>query len=186
MQLKPLKLKGSYEISLRPIGDERGFFMRTFDKGMFEEWGINREWLQENHAMSKQKHTLRGLHFQLPPHAETKLLRCTKGAVLDVFVDLREGSETFGQWDSVRLSAEEKNMVLVPRGFAHGYMTLEEDSEVTYKVDSTYHPESERAIRWNDPELNIDWGTDNPVLSEKDKNAPSLQEFLKENNAIKI
>lgn len=186
MQVKPLKLEGSYEILLRPIGDERGFFMRTFDKKTFEEHDINRDWLQENHAMSKHKHTLRGLHFQLPPYAETKLLRCTKGAVLDVFVDLREGSETFGQWDSVRLSAEEKNMVLVPRGFAHGYITLEENSEVTYKVDSVYHPDSERAIRWNDPELGIDWGTDNPVLSEKDKNAPGLQEFLEKNNAIKI
>ncbi len=186
MQIKPLKLKGTFEFKLKPIGDDRGFFMRTFDKKIFEEHGINRDWVQENHAKSKQKYTLRGLHFQLPPNAETKLLRCTSGAVLDVFVDLREGSETFGQWDSVKLSAEEKNMVLVPRGFAHGYMTLEENSEVTYKVDSVYAPESERAIRWNDPELNIDWGTDSPILSEKDKNAPGLQEFLKENNAIKI
>lgn len=186
MQINPLKLKGSYEIKLKPIGDERGFFMRTFDKRIFEEHGFNMEWLQENHAKSNKKYTLRGLHFQLPPYAETKLLRCTKGAVLDVFVDLREGSETFGQWDSVRLSAEEKNMVLVPRGFAHGYLTLEENSEVTYKVDNVYHPESERSIRWNDPEIGINWGTDQPVLSEKDKNAPSLQEFLEENNAIKI
>ena len=186
MQIKPLKLNGSFEIKLKPIGDERGFFMRTYDKSIFEEHGIRHEWLQENHAKSKQQHTLRGLHFQLPPHAETKLLRCTKGAVLDVFVDLREGSETFGRWDSVRLSAEEKNMVLVPRGFAHGYITLEEDCELTYKVDAGYAPESERAIRWNDPELNIDWGTKTPLLSEKDKNAPGLQEFLEKNNAIKI
>ncbi len=186
MQVKPLKLKGSYEIKLKPIGDDRGFFMRTYDKATFKEAGIEHEWKQENHAASKHKHTLRGLHFQLPPYAETKILRCTRGAVLDVFVDLREGSETFGQWDSVRLSAEEKNMVVVPKGFAHGYLTLEDNSEVTYKVDNVYHPESERAIRWNDPEIGIDWGIKEPILSDKDKNAPSLQEFLEENNAVKI
>ena len=186
MQIKPLKMKGAFEIKLKPFGDERGFFMRTFDKETFKEWGLDREWVQENHAASKNKHTLRGLHFQLPPYAETKILRCTRGAVLDVFVDLRDGSETFGQWDSVKLSAEEKNMVVVPQGFAHGYMTLEDNSEVTYKVDNVYHPASERAIRWNDPEIGIEWGVKEPILSEKDQNAPSLQEFLEENNAIKV
>lgn len=186
MQINPLKLKGTYEIRLKPIGDERGFFMRTYDKKIFEEMGIDREWLQENHALSREKYTLRGLHFQMPPYAETKLLRCTKGAVLDVFVDLREDSETFGQWDSIRLSEEEKNMVLVPRGFAHGYLTLDDDCEVSYKVDNVYHPASERAINWNDSDLNIDWGIDDPVLSDKDKNAASLEDFLEKNNAIQL
>ena len=186
MQINPLKLKGSYEIKLRPFTDERGFFMRTYDKAIFAEQGLDFDWLQENHAMSREKYTLRGLHFQLPPYAETKLLRCTRGAVLDVFVDLREGSPTFGEWDSVRLSAEEKNMVLVPKGFAHGYLTLDDKSEVAYKVDSPYHPDSERAIRWSDPELKINWGIDMPLLSEKDRNAPLLQDFLKEHKALKL
>lgn len=182
MQVKKRKLPGTLEIQLKPFRDDRGFFMRTFDRQTFEEHGIQRDWVQENHALSVRKGTLRGLHLQLPPYAETKLVRCLQGAVLDVFVDLRADSPTFGQWDSVELSAEAKNMVYIPREFAHGYLSLTDDAEISYKVDSIYQPDYERAIRWNDPALAIDWGIDHPIVSDKDQRAPSLEEFLKKHH----
>ena len=151
MQFKERKLKGTYEISLSPHGDSRGFFMRTFDDKLFQEQGLERNWVQENHSRSGSKGIIRGLHFQLPPYSETKMVRCILGKVLDVFVDLRKDSETFGEWDSIELTEENQKMIFIPRGFAHGFCTLTTESAVVYKVDNYYHPSSEsRALSWND------------------------------------
>jgi len=181
LKIKERKLKGVFEISLEPHIDGRGFFMRTFDQKLFREAGLKQEWVQENHARSDKKNIIRGLHFQLPPHSETKMVRCVSGEILDVFVDLRKNSGTFGQWDSIELSAENKRMILIPRGFAHGYRTLTDVSEVLYKVDNYYNPNSECGIMWDDDDLNIDWkiGEDeNYYLSEKDKFNISFKEFV--------
>lgn len=186
MQIKELKIPGSFLIQCEPKTDERGFFMRVYDQELFENHGIHREWLQENHAKTLRNNTLRGLHLQMPPHAESKLVRCLNGTILDVFVDVREGSPTFGQWEAIKLSAEEKNMVFVPEGCAHGYMSLEEEVEVSYKVDATYHPECEQAIYWNDPDLAIDWGVKYPLVSEKDQHASSFKEFVTSTQPLRV
>lgn len=178
MEIIEKTLKGAFEIRLKPIKDKRGFFMRAFDDKLFEKAGINNKWVQENHSRSEQKGVIRGLHFQLLPFAETKLLRCIRGKIWDVFVDLREGSSTFGQWDAVELSEENKKMVLIPRGFAHGFCTLTDISEVVYKVDNYYSPEHECGLLWNDPDLNINWPVDKPILSEKDTKNVTLREFI--------
>jgi len=178
MEIEERKIKGTFEITLKPILDDRGFFMRTFDDSIFKEKGLERQWVQENHSRSEEKGIIRGLHFQLPPFTETKLIRCIKGAVLDVFVDLREKSETFGQWDSIVLSEENKKMMFLPRGFAHGFCTLTEISEVLYKVDNFYSPNSECGLLWNDKNIAIQWPTNSPILSEKDKKNMTLQEFI--------
>lgn len=177
MEIIPLKLKGSFEINLEPRGDERGYFMRTYDREIFRANGLQTEWMQENQSLSTQLHTIRGLHFLLPPHTETKLVRAVQGAVLDVFVDLRRASETFGQWDSIVLSEENHRAVYIPKGFAHGFCTLTERAVVQYKVDSQYVGEVDAGIRWNDPAIGIRWDAPNPILSERDKNLPLLAEF---------
>ena len=179
MEFKERKLKGVFEISLAPHIDNRGFFMRTFDDIILEEKGLGRNWVQENHSRSEEKGIVRGLHFQLPPYSETKMVRCINGSVLDVFVDLRKDSETFGQWDSIELSAENKKMILIPRGFAHGFCTLTEISEVVYKVDNYYSNENERGLLWNDMEIGIKWPTDSPVLSTKDEKNMTFEQFQK-------
>lgn len=184
MEIKERSLKGVFEITLSPRKDSRGFFMRTFDQDIFTKAGINRTWVQENHARSEKIGTVRGLHFQLPPHSETKLVRSVCGAVLDVFVDLRRNSKTFGQWDSIELSAENCKMVFIPRGFAHGYCTLTETSEVLYKVDNFYHPESECGLRWDDADIGISWPVRHPVLSEKDMRNMGLSEFVEKYHFI--
>ncbi len=186
MEIKERKLKGVYEITLKPIGDERGFFMRIFDESIFKEKGLERKWVQENHSKSGAKGIIRGLHFQLPPFSETKMVRCINGTVLDVFVDLRKGSETFGKWDSIELSAENKKMIFIPRGFAHGFCTLTDISEVVYKVDNFYSNKNERGLLWNDMDINIDWPIQHPVLSEKDKNNLTLEEFVNQYKSIEI
>jgi dTDP-4-dehydrorhamnose 3,5-epimerase len=186
MQITPRKLKNSFEITLSPKVDSRGFFMRTYDQDEFEKFGINNTWVQENHSRSEQKGIIRGLHFQFPPFAETKLVRCIYGAVLDVFVDLRKDSPTFGQWDSIELSAENKKMIFIPRGFAHGFCTLTDISEVLYKVDNVYSAENECGLIWNDPDLNLNWGITNPTLSDKDKKNISFREFVEMYNALEV
>lgn len=178
------KIEGTYIIELKPIIDTRGFFMRAFDKKIFAKHGLDRDWVQENHSRSEQKGTIRGLHFQMQPYSETKLIRCIKGSVLDVFADLRLNSPTFGQWDSVVLSEENKKYAYVPRGFAHGFRTLTDISEVLYKVDSIYKPEYEIGLIWNDNDLNIDWNIENPVLSEKDRKNITLKEFISKYKGI--
>ncbi len=184
MEIKERKLKGTFEITLKPHGDHRGFFMRTFDDKIFKDWGLDRAWVQENHSSSGQKGIIRGLHFQLPPYSETKMVRCIRGAVLDVFVDIRKDSPTFGQWDAIELTEENKKMIFIPRGFAHGFCTLTERSEVVYKVDNFYTPTAEQGLLWNDAEININWPVAEPILSQKDEKNLTLKEFVKEYNSL--
>ncbi|SDK40618.1 dTDP-4-dehydrorhamnose reductase [Alkalibacterium thalassium] len=160
----------------RVFGDHRGWFTETYSKTKFQELGIDIEFVQDNHSMSAQKGTLRGLHFQTSPKAQTKLVRCTKGEILDVAVDLRKGSTTYKQWVGVELSEENKKQLLIPKGFAHGFITLTDDVEVQYKVDEYYAPECDRSIRFDDPEIGVDWKIEDPILSEKDLKAPLLKD----------
>ena len=160
--------------------------MRAFDSETFEKAGLARPWKQENHSRSEQKGIIRGLHFQFPPFSETKLVRCIRGAILDVFVDLRVDSPTFGQWDSIELSEENKKLIFIPRGFAHGFCTLSEVSEVLYKVDNVYNREHESGLLWSDPDLAIDWPVKDPVLSPKDEKNQTLKEFINQHTALRI
>lgn len=180
MQFIQRKLPGTFEIQLAPIRDERGFFMRAYDTALFEQAGLHRPWAQENHSRSERRGIIRGLHFQFPPFAETKLVRCVRGAVLDVFVDLRPDSPTFGQWDSIELTEENKKTIFIPRGFAHGFCTLTDESEVLYKVDNVYNREHEGGLLWSDPDLDIPWPADAPILSEKDQRNWTWREFLEQ------
>ena len=177
MEIKPLRLAGTYEITLSPHHDDRGYFMRVYDKSWFEQLSLTTDWLQENQSRSNRKHLIRGLHFQRPPDAETKLVRAVVGAVFDVFVDLRRSSSTYGQWDSIELTADNQKAVYIPRGFAHGFCTLTDDTVVGYKVDSNYNPNAEGGLRWDDATLNIQWPTKSPYLSEKDQSLESFESF---------
>ncbi len=165
-------------ITPKKFSDHRGFFSETYNKKALAGAGIDFDWVQDNHSYSAEQGTLRGLHYQIPPMAQDKLVRVAHGAILDVAVDLRKGSPTFGQHVSDVISAENWKQVLVPIGFAHGYVTLEPDTEVLYKTTGFYSPEHDRGIIWNDPELGIDWGIEEgqAVLSEKDVALPSLKE----------
>lgn len=153
--------------------DNRGFFMETYKETEFAEKGIP-SLVQENHSMSSEG-VLRGLHYQLPPHAQGKLVRVVAGKIYDVAVDIRKGSKYYGKWVGMELSAENKKMLWVPEGFAHGFLTLEDGTEVVYKTSSEYAPEAERSIIWNDPSLAIDWPTKQPTLAAKDASAPALK-----------
>lgn len=158
------------------FGDHRGWFIETYSKEKFKELGIEIDFIQDNHSFSAQKGTLRGLHFQLSPKAQTKLIRCTRGKILDVAVDLRVGSSTYKKWVAVELSEENKKQLFVPKGFAHGFLTLTNDVEVQYKVNEYYSQECDRSIRFDDPAIAVDWGIITPILSEKDINAPLLKD----------
>ena len=174
MNLIKTKLEGVYILEPRVFGDERGWFMETYSKIKTPE--IACDFVQDNHSYSKEKGILRGIHFQNGEHAQAKLVRCIRGAVLDVAVDLRKGSPTYMQWEAVELSAENKKQLFIPRGFGHGFLTLTEDVEFVYKTDNYYNYESDRSIIWNDPDIGVDWGTENPVLSGKDSSAPRLRD----------
>lgn len=178
MNILEKKIKGVYEIILTPLNDERGYFMRTYDYKVFEYFGIHREWVQENHSRSEKKGIIRGLHFQFPPYNESKLIRCIKGAVLDIYLDLRKDSPSFGRWETVELSEQNKKMLFMPRGFAHGFCTLTEVSEVVYKVDNFFSKDHDSGIRWNDPTLRMRWPVENPVISEKDMKLMTFDEFV--------
>lgn len=159
------------------IGDHRGWFCETYNQQKAEELGISHQFIQDNHSFSAVKGTLRGLHYQLAPKAQTKLVRCTRGAIYDVAVDLRKESPTYGKWFGVELTEDNKKQLLVPKGFAHGFMTLTEDAEVQYKVDELYSQEHDSGVLWNDPAIGIEWPLDiEPVLSDKDKIAPLLKD----------
>jgi dTDP-4-dehydrorhamnose 3,5-epimerase len=186
MELKEQQIGGVFELIPAPHADARGFFQRTYDKAVFASRGLQTDWLQENHSKTIRKHVIRGLHLQLPPHAETKLVRCITGRVLDVFVDLRDGSETFGQYGGVELSAEKSNFIYIPRGFAHGFCTLTETSEVLYKVDAAYAPQAEAGLLWNDPDIRIKWPTRAPQLSAKDERNMTLQTFISTHGKIRL
>lgn len=181
MKILETDLKGVYIFEPTVFGDHRGWFMETFSDEKMKEKGLNLIFVQDNQSFSAQKGTLRGLHYQLDPKAQTKLVRCTRGVIFDVAVDIRKGSPTFGNWFGLELSAENKRQLLIPKGFAHGFMTLTDDVEVQYKVDELYAPEYDRGIIWNDPSIGIEWPIDvTPVLSEKDEKAPLLKDA--ENN----
>ena len=169
------KLPGVYIVEPQVFGDHRGYFMETYSTKTFADIGITNEFVQDNQSFTAQKGTLRGIHFQNAPMDQAKLVRVTKGAVLDVAVDLRKGSPTYKQWVGVELSAENKRMLFIPRGFGHGFVTLTDDVEFCYKVDNLYSKECDRGIRFDDPEIGVDWGVTEPVLSAKDTNAPRLE-----------
>jgi len=160
-------------------GDDRGFFSESWNRARLEEAGINLDFVQDNHSFSAQKGTVRGLHFQSDPHAQDKLVRCGRGSLFDVAVDIRRGSPTYGQWIGEELSFENGRQLLVPRGFLHGFVTLEPDTEIIYKCTDYYAPDCDGAVRWNDPDIGIDWPLDGatPVLSGKDEAAPLLADF---------
>lgn len=159
------------------FGDERGFFMETYKKEDFEANGIRGDFFQDNHSKSTYG-VLRGLHFQMIPYAQAKIIRCVKGVLFDVAVDLRRDSPTFGDYESVILSEYNKRQVYIPRGFAHGFLVLSDVAEVCYKVDNDYAPDHEGGLIWNDPEVNIPWPIEEPVLSDKDKEWPTLRKLV--------
>jgi dTDP-4-dehydrorhamnose 3,5-epimerase len=178
MQIDRFPIDGIFAIAQVKRGDARGFFSETYRKDLLAAEGITLEFVQDNHVYSAAAGVLRGLHFQTPPHAQGKLVRCIRGSVLDVSVDIRQGSPTYGQHVAVELSAEDWKQLWVPPGFAHGYLTLEANSEVFYKVTDYWAPECERGIAWNDPALGIDWRLPlaDLILAEKDKKHPPLSE----------
>lgn len=158
------------------FGDHRGFFMESWSRRAFEDAGLFYDFVQDNHSRSTVKGTLRGIHFQKGDKAQAKLVRCVEGAVLDVAVDLRPASPTYKQWVAVELSAENKRQLLIPRGFGHGFVTLTDNVEFLYKADNYYALEADGGIRWNDPELAVDWGVEHPILSQKDQASPWLKD----------
>ena len=171
-------LEGVYLITPPRFGDHRGFFAELYRRSEYQKSGILDEFVQENHSFSVAVGTVRGLHFQSPPHAQAKLVRCGRGEIFDVAVDIRAGSPTYGNWVGYRLSAENGAQLYVPAGFAHGFMTLQADTEVVYKCSAYYAPEAEMALRWDDPDIGIDWPVSrDPVLSDKDRLAPLLAEL---------
>lgn len=186
MKFHQLKLDGVHEIIQDPIEDSRGFFLRTYDLYQFKENGLHREWVQENHSRTDQKGTIRGLHFQFPPYSEAKLVRCIRGSILNVFIDLRKDSKTFGEWDSIELSEENKKMVFIPRGFANGFCILKDNSELIYKTDNYYNSDFEGQIIWNDPDINIKWPVLQPILSDKDKANGTLRNFIRQHKSISL
>lgn len=178
IEIEQTKLPGVLVLTPKRFGDERGFFCESWNKARMAEHGIALEFVQDNHSLSQQVGTVRGLHYQTPPHAQAKLVRCGRGALLDVAVDIRKGSPTYAQWVAVELSAENGKQLLVPEGFAHGFATLRPDTEIIYKCTDYYAPDCDRAIAFDDPEIGVDWGLtrDTAVLSEKDAEAVKLSE----------
>lgn len=177
MKFTKTKLDGVVIIEPDVFGDHRGFFMESWSQKKMEEVGLFYIFVQDNHSMSSVKGTLRGIHFQKGDKAQAKLVRCVRGAVLDVAVDLRHESPTYKQWIAVELSAENKKQLLIPRGFGHGFVTLTDEVEFLYKADNYYAPEADGGIRWNDPEIGVDWGVENPILSAKDEKNPFLKDL---------
>lgn len=171
------KIKDVILIKPKVFGDSRGFFMETYKKSDFRANGIDIEFNQDNHSKST-KGVLRGLHYQAYPHGQAKIVRCAKGRIYDVAVDIRPKSETFGQYVKVELSEENKHMLYIPVGFAHGFAALSDEVEILYKASGEYNPQSDRGILWNDPDININWEIDfEPLLSEKDKIQPKLKDI---------
>ena len=175
LEARPLEVPELIELTPRRFGDDRGFFSEVWNHARFAEAGIPAQFVQDNVSLSRSRGVLRGLHFQTPPAAQAKLVRVSRGSIFDVGVDIRRSSPTFGRWAGVVLSAEKWNQLYVPEGFAHGFVTLEDDTEVTYKVSAAYSPEHDRSIRFDDPAIGIAWPLDgDPVLSDKDAAAPLL------------
>lgn len=175
MRFTPLPLSGAYVIDLEPHLDERGFFARTFDADEFAAHGLVGTFVQISHSLSHMAGTLRGLHYQKAPHAETKLVRCLRGALWDVILDLRPSSPTFGEIHHADLTADNRRAIYVPKGFAHGSITLAEDTELMYMVDEPYTPSHEAGVRWNDPSFHIPWPKQPALISERDRAFPDFQ-----------
>ena len=181
MKVEKTPLEGVLVLTRQRFGDARGWFSETWNRARMAEAGIDVDFVQDNHSMSAAKGTLRGLHYQAPPHAQAKLVRCTAGLVRDVAVDFRAGSPTFGRWFAVELSPGNGRQLFVPPGFLHGFVTCAPNSEVQYKCSDVYAPDCDRGLRWDHPDIGIDWGIDwgldgAPVLSDKDRDAPRLRE----------
>ena len=174
MQRIVTSIQDLFLIEPKVFGDHRGWFMETYSQDAFQKMGIHSAFVQDNHSYTQKKGTLRGIHFQNEPFSQAKLVRVTRGAVLDVAVDLRKGSPTYLRWEAVNLSAENMRMFYIPRGFGHGFLTLTDDVEFLYKVDNPYSQGHDRSIRYDDQEIGIEWGIREPILSEKDLNAPVL------------
>lgn len=177
MQIEPTAISDVLVLTPRRFGDARGWFMETWNVARMADAGLDLPWVQDNHSFSAAKGTLRGLHFQSPPRAQDKLVRCSRGAILDVAVDIRTGSPTYGQHVAVELTPENGRQLFVPKGFLHGFVTLTDDTEVQYKCSDLYAPENDGSVRWNDPALGIDWGVSAPILSDKDAKAPMLADI---------
>lgn len=175
MIITETKLKGAFIIDVERIEDERGFFGRSFCKKEFEKYGLNTNIVQINVSNNKRRGTLRGMHMQISPYGETKLIRCTRGAIYDVIIDMRPDSETFKQWIGMELSADNNRMFYVPEDFAHGFITLQDNTDVTYQITEFFTPAAERGFRWNDPAFSIIWPFEPLVVSEKDKSHPFFE-----------
>jgi len=173
------RIKEVILIEPKVFGDERGFFLETYKASEFKANGIEVDFMQDNHSRST-KGVLRGLHFQRSPKAQAKLVRCARGKIFDVGVDLRADSETFGKWVGAELSEKNKNMLFIPEGFAHGFVVLSDEAEVLYKASNEYSAEHDAGIRWNDPDIGVEWQIENPIISEKDAKIPFLRDIIKE------
>ncbi len=176
MKIIPVHINGVLIIEPEVFEDDRGWLTEPYNKKKLQGAGIHVDFIQDNHSYTKQRGTLRGLHFQHHPHSQAKLVACIRGAVLDVAVDLRKDSPTYKKWIAVELTEENKKRLFIPRGFAHGFLSLTDDTEFYYKVDNHYNKEAEGFLRFDDPEIGIDWGHPNPILIERDANAPFLKD----------
>lgn len=178
MQIAATRLPGVMILAMQRHGDARGFFCETWNRDRMAAAGLDFDFVQDNHSISAAAGTLRGLHFQAPPHAQAKLVRCGRGRLFDVAVDIRPGSPTYGQWTGAELSFENGLQMLIPQGFMHGFLTREPDTEIVYKCSDFHAPDCERAVRWNDPAIGIEWQAHTtPILSDKDANAPFLADI---------
>lgn len=179
MQIEPTDLPAVVILTPARFGDSRGFFSESWNRARMAAAGFDLDFVQDNHSLSAKAGTIRGLHFQAPPHAQAKLVRCGQGRLYDVAVDIRAGSPTYGKWVGVELSAENGRQLLIPAGFLHGFVTREDGTEVIYKCTDVYAPDCDGGIRWDDPTIGIDWGLNGltPILSDKDAKAPLLADF---------
>ncbi len=180
MKLIETKLKDCYILEPDRFGDNRGWFSESYNKKVFEDLGLDYDFVQDNESFSAKKGVLRGLHFQNEPYTQAKIVRCTRGAVYDVAVDIRHDSPTYGMWVGVELSEENGRQLLIPRGFLHGFQTLTDNVKFAYKCDNYYNKESDGGVMYNDPDIGVLWPIEDPILSEKDKHHPKLKELVKE------
>jgi dTDP-4-dehydrorhamnose 3,5-epimerase len=174
MTFRQLRLKDAFIIDIEKMEDERGFFARTFCQHEFEAHGLTHRLVQSSISFNKRKGTLRGMHYQIAPNEEAKVVRCTQGAIYDVIIDLRQCSPTFKQWDAAELTSQNRRMIFVPEGFAHGFQTLKEDSEVLYHMTEFYVPEAARGVRWDDPAFEIRWPADDRTIAPRDQQYPAF------------
>ena len=186
MQIDELDITGVKVITLNPIRDERGYFVRTYDIELATKYGFHHNWVQESTSLSKNKGTLRGLHYQLPPFSETKLIRVVSGSIFNVFLDIRKNSPSFGKWGSYILSSSKPQWILLPSGIANGMITLEDNMIMQYKMDNFFDPNSASRIKWDDPYLNIKWPSKPKIISEKDQKAQSFNEFINTTGSLDV